>query len=84
MTYSITIKKRASKILEKLPDGDYQKIRDAIRYLAENPRPSGCKKLTGREGWRIRVGVYRVIYIINDSQLKILVVDVGHRSRIYR
>lgn len=84
MKYNINIKKRASKALEKLPDGDYQKVRDAIRRLAENPRPSGCKKLTGREGWRIRLGVYRVIYIIKDSQLKILVIDVGHRSHIYR
>ncbi len=48
MKYNITIKKRASKSLAKLPDGDYQKVRDAIRDLAENPRPSGCKKLTGR------------------------------------
>lgn len=84
MKYNITIKKRASKALEKLPDGDYQKVRDAIRRLGENPRPSGGKKLTGREGWRIRVGVYRVIYIIKDSQLNILVIDVGHRSHIYR
>lgn len=84
MKYNITIKKRASKSLAKLPDGDYQKVRDGIRDLAENPRPFGCKKLTGRESWRIRIGVYRVIYTINDSQLKIVVIDVGHRRDIYR
>lgn len=84
MKYNINIKKRASKVLENLPDGDYQKVRDAIRELGENPRPSGCLKLTGREGWRIRVGVYRVIYTINDSELKIVVIDVGHRRHIYR
>ncbi len=84
MKYNITIKKRASKTLEKLPDGDYQKVRDAIRKLGENPRPSGCIKLTGRDGWRIRIGVYRVIYTINDSELKIVVIDVGHRRDIYR
>ena len=50
MSYSINIKKRAAKSLANLPDRYYQRIRDNIRELGENPRPSGCLKLTGREG----------------------------------
>jgi mRNA interferase RelE/StbE len=84
MSYSINIKKRAAKTLAKLSDRDYQKIRDAIRELGENPRPSGCLKLTGRAGWRIRMGVYRVIYEISDRSQTITILDIGHRRDIYR
>jgi mRNA interferase RelE/StbE len=84
MSYTITIKKRASKALENLSQDGYQKVRDGIRALAENPRPPGCLKLTGREGWRIRIGVYRIIYGIDDSAKKIIVLDIGHRKDIYR
>ncbi|TRT43458.1 type II toxin-antitoxin system RelE family toxin [Microcystis aeruginosa] len=79
-----TNKKRASKALANLPKDDYQKIRDGIRELARNPRPSGCLKLTGREGWRVRIGVYRIIYGIDDSEKKVIVLDIGHRKDIYR
>lgn len=84
MSYNITIKRSASKTLETLQDKDYQKVRDTIRELAKNPRPQGCLKLTGRTGWRIRVGVYRVIYEINDREQKVIVLDIGHRRDIYR
>jgi len=84
MSYTITIKKRASKALENLSHDGYQKVRDGIRALAENPRPPGCLKLTGREGWRIRIGVYRIIYGIDDSAKKVIVLDIGHRKDIYR
>ncbi len=52
--------------------------------LAENPRPFGCKKLTGRNAWRIRIGRYRAIYEINDKDKSVLVVTLGHRKDIYR
>ncbi|WP_331448777.1 MULTISPECIES: type II toxin-antitoxin system RelE family toxin [Microcystis] len=55
-----------------------------MRELAENPRPSGCLKLTVREGWRVRIGVYRIIYGIDDSEKKVIVLDIGHRKDIYR
>ncbi len=84
MNYDITIKRPAAKALANLTDENYQKVRDAIRELAQNPRPSGCLKLTGREGWRIRVGVYRVIYEINDPDKKVMVLHLGHRRDIYR
>ena len=47
-------------------------------------RPTGCLKLIGRDGWRIRVGVYRVIYQIDDQEKKIVILDFGHRRDIYR
>ena len=84
MSYEIVIKRRASKVLANLPNKDYQKIRDAIRELADHPRPQGCLKLTGREGWRIRIGNYRVIYQIHDAENKVLILDLGHRRDIYQ
>jgi mRNA interferase RelE/StbE len=83
MSYSISILRRAQKSLSKLPVSDYERIRDAIRSLATTPRPEGCRKLTARTGWRIRIGVYRVIYTIDDSQKLITVLDIGHRRDIY-
>ena len=84
MSYEISILRRAQKELAKLLQPDYQKVRDAIGNLAANPRPTECKKLKGRPAWRIRVGVYRVIYEISDQKLIIIVFDVGHRRDIYR
>ncbi|MGI4790822.1 MAG: type II toxin-antitoxin system RelE family toxin [Janthinobacterium lividum] len=84
MTYVLVILRRAQKELEDLQNADYERVRDAIAGLAEDPRPPGCIKLTGREGWRIRIGNYRVIYDINDSQLVVTVVQVDNRRDIYR
>ncbi|WP_404980652.1 type II toxin-antitoxin system RelE family toxin [Carboxydichorda subterranea] len=67
-----------------LPDEVYARVRDAIRELAANPRPPDGRKLTGREGWRIRVGDYRVIYEIDDTRHRITVLHVGHRRDVYR
>ncbi len=84
MSYEIFILQRAQKELTKIEHNPYLHIVEAIRSLKENPRPSGCKKLTGRDGWRIRVGNYRVIFEINDSEKKIVVLHVGHRHDIYQ
>ncbi len=84
MTYIIAILRRAQKELSDLPKEPYVRIRDAIRLLAEEPRPSGSKRLTGRTGWRIRVGSYRVIYEIDDPNHLITILHVGHRRDVYR
>ncbi len=84
MSYSIRILRCAQKALARLPKRDYERVRDAIRALAENPRPPGARKLRDREGWRIRVGVYRVIYEIDDANRIVTVLDIGHRGDIYR
>jgi len=84
MRYGVFILRRAQKELADLPAESYERVRDAIRTLAQDPRPPGCLKLTGREGWRIRVGDYRVIYEIDDKQQRVTVLHVGHRQDVYR
>lgn len=83
MSYEVFILRRAQKELADLPKTDYERMRDAVMALAENPRPAGCKKLTGREGWRIRSGDYRAIYEIDDAQKRITVLHVGNRRDVY-
>lgn len=83
MNYTIVLLRRAQKELGNLPAIEYERVRDAIAELANDPRPPGCKKLTGRDGWRIRIGNYRVIYDINDRELLITVVRIGNRRDIY-
>jgi mRNA interferase RelE/StbE len=84
VTYAISILRSAQASLTALAPTLQTRVITAIRKLAINPRPAGVKKLAGREAWRIRVGDYRIIYEINDVELTILVVDLGHRHEIYR
>ena len=84
MSYAIQILRRAQKELAQVPKPDYERIKEAVLNLGQNPRPAGCKKLTGREGWRIRVGDYRVIYEIDDSLQQLIVLHVGHRRDVYK
>ena len=84
MSYSLSILRRAQKELADVPAKDYERILDAVRTLAENPRPSGCLKLTGRDGWRLRIGNYRVIYEIDDGQRSVTVLEIGNRRDVYR
>jgi mRNA interferase RelE/StbE len=83
MAYSLVFSKLAVKELQKINEPFYSNIKQAIINLADNPRPVGCKKLKGRDGYRIRVGNYRVIYEIFDSELVVEVVTLGHRKDIY-
>ena len=83
MSYAVLILRRAQKELADLPKADYERVRDVVAALGENPRPIGCKKLVGREGWRIRSGDYRVIYEIDDAQRKITILHIGHRRDVY-
>ncbi len=84
MMYSVFIQRSAAKAIEHISNPFKDKIINAIHKLANDPRPSGCKKLSGREAWRIRIGDYRVIYEINDKSLIVLVVNAGHRKNIYQ
>lgn len=83
MAYTITLKKKAIKALTKINEPYYSAIKTAIYNLAENPRPNGYKKLKGRDGYRIRVGTYRIIYDIFDTTLVVDVVNIGSRGDIY-
>jgi len=84
LTYSIEILRSAQKQLKKIDRKDQDRIISSIKTLADNPRPQGCKKLSGRPAWRIRIGSYRVIYEIKDDMLLVLVVHIGHRKDVYR
>ena len=85
MAYNITLKDSAQKELEKIQKSIRVKIISAINELAENPRPTGCKKLVNfNNHYRVRVGEYRVIYKIFDTQDAIDVIKVGHRKDVYR
>jgi mRNA interferase RelE/StbE len=81
--YTVVLSKKAQKQLDKLSDFIAEPIFEAISNLEENPRPAGNKKLKGRDGYRIRIGNYRVIYDIFDTQLIVDVIAVGHRKDIY-
>lgn len=84
MSYRIFILRRAQKELANLNTESYDQAKEVIRQLAENPRPSGCKKLIGRDGWRIRFADYRVIYEIDDKNQIVTILHIGHRKDIYR
>lgn len=83
MAYQVTLKKRALKALEGINEPYYSKIKEAIYSLADNPRPQGYKRLKGRDGYRIRVADYRIIYDIFDNILLVDVIELGHRKDIY-
>jgi len=84
MTYTVLILRRAQRELAGLAGEPYERMRNAIQALADDSRPSGCRKLGGREGWRIRVGNYRVVYEIDDREKVVTVLHVGHRKDVYR
>lgn len=82
--YKITFKKSVAKDLRVIPKNDIQKILSKIDSLSENPRGEGCIKLSGNENYRVRQGLYRIIYEIKDGLLIVNVVKVAHRSHVYK
>ena len=81
--YQIQITKTAQKQLDKIPDSVAGILVEAIHDLSVNPRPKGCKKLKGRDGYRIRKGDFRIIYDIYDKILTVEVIAIGNRRDIY-
>ncbi len=82
--YHVLISRDASKQLKEIPASYARKIRDHIDGLAADPRPSGCKKLKGYEDeYRIRVGVYRILYTVKDDIVTVEIIAIGHRKDIY-
>lgn len=85
MPYRIVVRPSATKAIEGLPDPHRERVRWAIRGLADNPRPPGVKKLRGAEDYyRFRVGNYRIVYRAKDRIITVTVVRVGHRRDVYR
>lgn len=83
-SYSIVFARSASKELEALDTTVARRVVPRIKALADNPRPTGCKKLSGvNDTWRIRVGDYRVVYRVEDGGAEVRVMVVRHRSKAY-
>jgi mRNA interferase RelE/StbE len=82
--YKIYFRESVEKDFAGIPKSDLKKILQRIKTLAEDPRPSGCEKLTGQDRYRVRQGRYRIVYSIRDQELTIWVVKVGQRKDIYR
>ena len=83
--YRVFIKPSAVREIEAVPQKrQRQRIVARIEALSDDPRSAGCEKLSGREQYRVRQRVYRIVYAIEDDQLVVHVVKVGHRSSVYR
>ncbi len=83
--YDVFIKPSALKELEAVGSKkDRQRIVRVILTLAEEPRPSGCRKLSGKDKYRVRSGQFRIIYAVQDAILVVTIVKIGHRSSVYR
>jgi mRNA interferase RelE/StbE len=82
--YKIFFKKSVEKDFNVIPKNDLKKILGRIGALADDPRPPGCEKLTGQQRYRLRQGRYRILYSIQDDELTVWVVKVGHRKEVYR
>ena len=82
--HSLEIKLSAQKELDALDDAVFTRIDQKILALADNPRPAGCKKLKGyKDQWRVRVGDWRVLYIIDDASKRVSVTRIAHRREAY-
>jgi mRNA interferase RelE/StbE len=83
--YEVQLVASARRELLKLPARIQVRVADAIRALARDPRPAGCKKLAGdADYFRIRVGDYRILYEVRDREVLVLVIKIGHRREVYR
>ncbi|MGC1951973.1 MAG: type II toxin-antitoxin system RelE/ParE family toxin [Gammaproteobacteria bacterium] len=83
-SFKVTVKQSVAKDLGRIPKTEVAKILKRIQALAVEPRPPGAEKLSGQEKYRLRQGVYRIIYEIKDEELVVVVVKVGHRRNVYK
>ncbi len=82
--YKIYFRESVENDLSSIPKKDLVKILRRIKALGDNPRPSGCEKLTGQERYRLRQGQYRIVYSIQDKTPTIWIAKIGHRKEVYR
>jgi mRNA interferase RelE/StbE len=81
--YTVEFKPAARKSLRSLSASDQLKIAGVIELLSENPLPPKSLKLTNRDGYRVRIGNFRILYSFNSRKLVILIIDIGARKDIY-
>ncbi len=82
--YEVFFRESVWKDFRRIPKKDLRNILNKIQNLSEDPRPSGCEKLTGQDRYRLRQGKYRIVYSIQDNELTVWIVKVGHRKDVYR
>lgn len=82
--YRLVFKQSVAKDLRSIPKHDVAKILKRIDSLSINPTPLGSEKLSGQSRYRIRQGNYRILYEIDDHQICITIVKIGHRRDVYR
>jgi len=84
VTYKIIVKPSAQKDLDKIPDKELKRIASRLEQLRINPRPIGVQKLSDEEGYRLRSGNYRILFIINDKIKNIFIFRIKHRKDAYK
>lgn len=84
MSYTIFVKRSTEKEINELPKDVFQRLSRTINKLKDDPFPHGAKKLSDRNEYRLRIGDWRILYIVNHSTKTIEIVAVGHRREIYR
>ena len=84
MAYTIRLKTRAERELDRLPLTLVRRIWRKLLALEKDPRPRGTSKLEGSAGYRIRIGDYRVVYIVDDREQTVDIIRVAHRREVYR
>ncbi len=82
--YELRVRPSVAKDLRGIPKADVKRILARMESLRDDPRAPGCSKLSGAEVYRVRQGVYRIVYEIHDEWIVIEVIRVGHRSEVYR
>jgi len=84
MSYEVVLSPHGARDLDRFIGRPYERLRAAIDALTNNPRPLRCTKLTGSDEWRIRVGEYRIRYLIDDAARVVVITRIAHRKDIYR
>ena len=83
MSYRIEVLPAAVRALRRVDGPNRKRIEGAILVLAQDPRPPASRKLRGRDGYRVRIGAYRILYDVHDDVLLVVIVTVGHRREVY-
>jgi mRNA interferase RelE/StbE len=83
VNYEVHIIRSVEKEMNRLPAAVHARLSRRILSLEDNPRPRGLKKLSGREEYRLRVGDYRILYIVDDRKHIVTIFAVGHRREVY-
>jgi mRNA interferase RelE/StbE len=84
MAYTVRLKPRAERELDRLPVGKARRIWERLLKLEGKPRPAGCAKLEGSDGYRLRIGDHRIVYLIDDGARTIEIIRIAHRREVYR